>query len=202
MAERILSPTLNEVTENNLAGTSRRISKKRTKKNLRKQYIPDSVEDNYQTRARARTMDEIVRQMAKLVEQQDRRMTYVEENLVNIRGNLHERQDRYKLHMAVYKDEDDIEDFLTKFEGKMKLAQISEDYWVEYLTEVISGRADEACREINYENASYNDVKRQLLKYFNVTAASQRKRLQRYRARDAKTPEEYARQSFEEMANP
>ena len=93
--------------------------------------------------------------------------------------------------MAPYSNDDDIKDFLSQFEGKMQLGNVPEDEWVKYLVEVITGKAREACQGIHYTEATYDQMKEQLLSYFNIVPSSQLDRLKQYRWNDKLTPEEY-----------
>ena len=130
--------------------------------------------------------EEHQRQLMERQQQQEERQQELLERLANQNG-----EGKYKLKMAPYSNDDDIEDFLSQFEGKMQLGNVPEDEWVKYLVEVIAGKAREACRGINYTEATYDQMKEQLLSYFNIVPSSQLDRLKQYRWNDRLTPEEY-----------
>ena len=130
--------------------------------------------------------EEHQRQLMERQQQQEERQQELLERLANQNG-----EGKYKLKMAPYSNDDDIEDFLSQFEGKMQLGNVPEDEWVKYLVEVIAGKAREACQGINYTEATYDQMKEQLLSYFNIVPSSQLDRLKQYRWNDKLTPEEY-----------
>ena len=44
------------------------------------------------------------------------------------------------------------------------------------LTELLTSKAREACRNIDYTEVTYQEIKQNLLHFFNVTEESQRKK--------------------------
>ena len=96
-----------------------------------------------------------------------------------------------RIKLAEYKEGEDIEDFLEMFEGKMKLHEIEKGKWIVYLTELLQGKAREACRGVNYSMTDYDDLKDTLLQYFDVTAESQRRKFRECKWNCRTVPEEY-----------
>ena len=73
----------------------------------------------------------------------------------------------------------------------MQLHEIEKRNWIVYLTELLQGKAREACRGVNNSITDYDNLKDTLLRYFGVTVESQRRKFRECRWNFHTAPEEY-----------
>ena len=90
-----------------------------------------------------------------------------------------------------YTDGEDVETFLEQFEGNMRLLKIPVAQWMQHLVPVCAGKAREALRGINYETAVYDEVKRSILHYFDISTSSQRESYKRHSWTKETAPREF-----------
>ena len=133
----------------------------------------------------------LVRGMEQTQQRQDERMQALIHSL--------ERKERpanklEPIKIPEYKEGEDIENFLEQFEGKMQLREVDRQYWLTYLTDVLSGTAREACRGVDYTESTYPEVKNRLLLYFNVTEESQCVKARECKWNSQSSPEVYCSQ--------
>ena len=90
---------------------------------------------------------------------------------------LIDQEDRPQVKLSPYLEGESIEDFLRTFERSMVQRQVPEDAWTMQLMAILSGKAQAAYNEVDPQ-ATYEEVKENLLLHFDITPETSRLRIQ------------------------
>ena len=105
-----------------------------------------------------------------------------------------------RVKMAEFKDGEDINSFLKAFKGIMKLNEVEEDDWLNFLVPSLAGKAREVSQYIDYSDCTYDEVKRRLKQHFDVNADALRQKFREKKWENGSTPKHYVRE-MEQLLN-
>lgn len=117
-------------------------------------------------------MDQLANTLAQLADAQQQQA----ERQLELMERLIDRGDRLPVKLSPYVEGESIEDFLLTFERSMVQRRVPEDEWTTQLMAVLSGKARAAYNEVDPQ-ATYEEVKENLLLRFDITPESSRLRL-------------------------
>ena len=96
-----------------------------------------------------------------------------------------------RVNVAEYKEGEDIASFLEAFKGTMTLNEVEEEDWLKYLVPSLTGKAREVSRYMEFDKCTYQDLKKRLMKHFEVTTKAQRRKFREKKWTTGSTPGAY-----------
>ena len=137
---------------------------------------------------RERREAEHQQQLRQMQEQMEKMRTWMERNMSREDERARRAQNQDQLKLTKLSESEDIESYIATFERMMQVHAVEEARWAFRLAPQLTGKAQQAYAAMSAEDATdYQQVKMAILRRYNISEETYRRRFRMARKKEGET---------------